>query len=133
MANDTFSVLVLAAGKATRFKSGRSKLLHHLAGRPLGEYALRAAFASGAQELYMVVGHQAAEVQSAFARPGLSFIRQEQQFGTGHAVLMAKEALERSSAKSIVIMVGDAPLLSAETLRRLADTHASRRAALTIL
>ena len=133
MTKDSFGVLVLAAGKATRFKSARSKLLHRLAGTPLGEYALRAAFGSGAEEVYMVVGHQADEVRRAFERPGLSFIEQKEQLGTGHALLRARDRLERSSASHLIVMVGDAPLLSADTLRNLADTHRGRRAAATIL
>lgn len=133
MAKDAFSVLVLAAGKATRFKSGRSKLLHQLAGRPLGEYALRTALASGAEEVYMVVGHQAADVQKAFARPHLTFIEQKEQLGTGHALLIAREKLERSPSEDVAVLVGDAPLLQPETLRKLVDAHRSRRAAATIL
>jgi bifunctional UDP-N-acetylglucosamine pyrophosphorylase / glucosamine-1-phosphate N-acetyltransferase len=133
MAKHGFSVLILAAGKATRFKSERSKLLHELAGRPLGEYALRAAFSSGAEEIYMVVGHQAGEVEKAFAGPGLTFVEQKEQLGTGHAVLIARERLESSNSDHVVVMVGDVPLLTSQTLRGLVDTHRSRRAAATIL
>src|SRR5439155_410575 len=80
---DGFSVLLLAAGKATRFKSEHSKVLHRLAGRPLGEYALRTALAAGPKRAYMVVGHEAEEVRQTFARPGLTFIEQKQQLDTG--------------------------------------------------
>src|SRR5580698_10092259 len=133
MSKSTFSVLVLAAGKATRFKSACSKLLHRLAGRLLGEYGLRTAFSSGAEEVYMVIGHQAAEVEKAFARPGLAFVRQKEQLGTGHAVLMARDHLERSASDQVVVMVGDAPLLRPDTLQNLVDTHRKKRAAATIL
>ncbi|HEY6293480.1 MAG TPA: bifunctional UDP-N-acetylglucosamine diphosphorylase/glucosamine-1-phosphate N-acetyltransferase GlmU [Terriglobia bacterium] len=133
MTKGGFSVLILAAGKATRFKSERSKLLHRLAGRWLGEYALRTAFSSGATEVYMVVGHQSGEVQKAFARPGVTFIEQKQQLGTGHALMVAREELERSSSADLAVLVGDAPLLLPDTLRHLIDTHRRRRAAATIL
>jgi bifunctional UDP-N-acetylglucosamine pyrophosphorylase / glucosamine-1-phosphate N-acetyltransferase len=133
MANDGFSILILAAGKATRFKSDRSKLLHRLAGRPLGEYALRTAFACGPQQVYMVVGHQASELQKEFARPGLTFIEQTEQLGTGHALIVAKGELERSASAHLVVVVGDAPLLSSDTLRDLVETHHKRHAAVTIL
>ena len=133
MAKGGFSVLILAAGKATRFKSGRSKLLHRLAGRPLGEYALRSAFATKPRQVYMVVGHQADAVWTAFARPGLTFIEQREQLGTGHALIASRQELERSTSNDIAVMVGDVPLLSADTLRNLIDTHRKRRAAVTIL
>src|SRR5215469_10945485 len=100
MTNKGFSIVILAAGKATRFKSDRSKLLHRLAGRPLGEYALRTALACGPEHLYMVVGHQADDVRKEFARPGLTFVEQRQQLGTGHALMMAKHELERSATSA---------------------------------
>jgi bifunctional UDP-N-acetylglucosamine pyrophosphorylase / glucosamine-1-phosphate N-acetyltransferase len=133
MAEAGFSVLILAAGKATRFKSSRSKLLHPLAGRPLGEYVLCAAVNAGPDQVYMVVGHQAERVREAFARPGLTFVEQTQQLGTGHAVMAARELLERSSSRELVVLVGDAPLLSSGTLRRLVGYHRQKRAAATAL
>ena len=69
MAEQGFAVLILAAGKATRFKSEHSKVLHRLAGRPLGAYLLETALEAGPESLYMIVGHEAEEVQKAFARP----------------------------------------------------------------
>jgi bifunctional UDP-N-acetylglucosamine pyrophosphorylase/glucosamine-1-phosphate N-acetyltransferase len=133
MSDAGFSVLILAAGKATRFKSERSKLLHRLAGRPLGEYALRAAFAAGPDHVYMVVGHQAEAVRETFARPGLTFIEQREQLGTGHALIISRDELARSTADDLVVLVGDAPLVSAELLSSLAETHRKRRAAVTIV
>ena len=132
-ANKGFSILILAAGKATRFKSERSKLLHRLAGLPLGEYVLRAAFSCGPEQCYMVVGHQADAVRKQFARPGLTFIEQTEQLGTGHAMLIARPEMERSRAADVAVLVGDAPLLSADTLKNLVAAHRARRAAATIL
>lgn len=133
MSDAGFSVLILAAGKATRFKSERSKLLHRLAGRPLGEYVLRAAFAAGPDRVYMVVGHQAEAVRETFARPGLTFIEQREQLGTGHALIISRDELARSTADDLVVLVGDAPLVSAELLSSLAESHRKRRAAVTIV
>src|SRR5690242_15402355 len=116
MAQEPFSVLLLAAGKATRFKSEYSKLLHRVAGRPLGEYLLRAALSAGPERAYMVVGHGAQEVRKAFARPGLTFVEQVEQLGTGHALMVARDALERCPSPALVVLVGDAPLLRAETI-----------------
>jgi bifunctional UDP-N-acetylglucosamine pyrophosphorylase / glucosamine-1-phosphate N-acetyltransferase len=133
MAKHGFSVLILAAGKATRFKSERSKLLHRLAGRLLGEYALRTAFACGPEQVYMVIGHQADDLRKEFSRPGLTFVEQREQLGTGHALMVARSELDRSSSADLAVVVGDAPLLTPDTLGHLVETHRKRRAAVTIL
>jgi bifunctional UDP-N-acetylglucosamine pyrophosphorylase/glucosamine-1-phosphate N-acetyltransferase len=133
MSEQNFSVLILAAGKATRFKSEHSKMLHRLAGRLLGEYIVEAAQRAGPDCLYMIVGHEREEVRKAFARPGLVFIEQLEQLGTGHAVMTARPELERCTSPTVLALVGDAPLLRPETLRNLVETHRQARAAATIL
>jgi bifunctional UDP-N-acetylglucosamine pyrophosphorylase / glucosamine-1-phosphate N-acetyltransferase len=133
MAERNFSVLILAAGKATRFKSEHSKMLHQLAGRPLGEYALQTALAVGAERTYLVIGHEAEAVRNTFARPGLTFVEQKEQLGTGHAVMVASKALENCFSPTLVTLVGDAPLLRPETLRALVEAHAKARATATVL
>jgi bifunctional UDP-N-acetylglucosamine pyrophosphorylase/glucosamine-1-phosphate N-acetyltransferase len=133
MADQKFSILILAAGKATRFKSEHSKMLHRLAGRLLGEHILRAAQGAGPECLYMIIGHEAEEMRKAFARPGLVFIEQTEQMGTGHAVMMAREELEKCSSDAVLVLVGDAPLLRPETLVHLVEIHRKARAAATIL
>ena len=133
MAGHDFSVLILAAGKATRFKSEHSKMLHRLAGRPLGEYVLKTAAAAKPQRTYMVIGYEADEVRKAFARPGLTFIEQKEQLGTGHALLVARTELERCPSPTLVVVVADAPLLRAETLHALVEAHEKARAAATVL
>jgi bifunctional UDP-N-acetylglucosamine pyrophosphorylase/glucosamine-1-phosphate N-acetyltransferase len=133
MAGHDFSVLILAAGKATRFKSEHSKMLHRLAGRSLGEYVLKTAAAVKPQRTYLVIGYEADEVRKAFARPGLTFIEQKEQLGTGHALLVARTELERCPSSTLVVVVGDAPLLRAETLHALVEAHEKARAAATVL
>jgi bifunctional UDP-N-acetylglucosamine pyrophosphorylase/glucosamine-1-phosphate N-acetyltransferase len=128
-----FSVVILAAGKATRFKSERPKVLHRLAGRLLGDYVIRAAQAARPQRTYLIIGHQGEEVRQAFDRPGVRFIRQEEQLGTGHALLVAKAELEQCPSPNLVVLVGDAPLLRSETIRALVSAHVRRKAALTVL
>jgi bifunctional UDP-N-acetylglucosamine pyrophosphorylase/glucosamine-1-phosphate N-acetyltransferase len=81
----------------------------------------------------MVVGHEAEEVRGAFARPGLTFIEQKEQLGTGHALLVARAALECCPSSTLAVVVGDTPLLRAETLRALVEAHGKARAAATIL
>jgi bifunctional UDP-N-acetylglucosamine pyrophosphorylase / glucosamine-1-phosphate N-acetyltransferase len=133
MVEAKFSVLILAAGKATRFKSEHSKMLHRLAGRPLGEYVLRTAMTLHPSETWMVIGHEADEVRKTFERPGLAFVEQKEQRGTGHAVMAAREELARSASQQVLILVGDAPLLEVETVMGLAAAHADARAAATVL
>jgi len=133
MSEQNFSILVLAAGKATRFKSEHSKMLHRLAGRLLGEYVLQAAQDAGPDRLYMIIGHEGDEVRKAFARPGLVFIEQKEQLGTGHAVMTARAELEKCPSPTVLVLVGDAPLLRPETLTHLVEIHRKARAAATIL
>ena len=133
MAKQGFAVLILAAGKATRFKSEHPKVLHRLAGRPLGAYVLEAASGAHPDGLYMIIGHEAGEVQKTFERPGLGFIEQKEQLGTGHALLMARPELQRMSCAEVIALVGDAPLLRVETLQALVQTHRKARAAATVL
>ncbi|MGO8734000.1 MAG: bifunctional UDP-N-acetylglucosamine diphosphorylase/glucosamine-1-phosphate N-acetyltransferase GlmU [Terriglobia bacterium] len=133
MSEQNFSILMLAAGKATRFKSEHSKMLHRLAGRLLGEYIVQAAQGAGPDCLYMVIGHKREEVRKAFERPGLTFIAQNEQLGTGHAVMVARPELEKCASPTVVVLVGDAPLLHSETLLKLVDAHRQARAACTIL
>ena len=131
--HDEFSILVLGAGKATRFKSAYPKLMHPLAGRLLGEYVLRAAAAAGAERVYMIIGHQADAMRKAFARDGLEFIEQKEQLGTGHALMVARPEIEACPSGLVVALVGDVPNLRPETLSALVATHRSERAACTIL
>ena len=133
MSEQNFSILILAAGKATRFKSEHSKMLHRLGGRLLGEHILRAAQGAGPDCLYMIIGHEGEEVRKTFARPGLVFIEQKEQLGTGHAVKIARSEIEKCPSPTVLVLVGDAPLLRSETLLKLVETHRQARAAATIL
>ncbi len=126
-------MLILAAGKATRFKSEHSKMLHRLAGCPLGEYIMRTALAARPDQVYMVVGHEAAEVRKTFDRPGITFVEQKEQLGTGHALMVARSEIERCGSATLVVLVGDSPLLKAETLDGLIHAHEKARAAATVL
>ncbi len=118
------AAIVLAAGKGTRMKTSRAKVLHEVCGRPLAWYPVRRALDIGADPVVVVVGHQASEVELALRRhlPGapLRFALQKEQLGTAHAVRSARGAL-RGFEGEVVILSGDAPLLRAETLRAVAD------------
>ena len=112
------TVLILAAGAGTRMKSKKAKVLHQVGGLPMLEFVVRAA-RDVSPEVHVVVGHHANEVQDAVE--GVHFIQQEQQLGTGHAVMAARESLQ--NAGDLLILPGDVPLIGPATLRRLADFH----------
>jgi bifunctional UDP-N-acetylglucosamine pyrophosphorylase/glucosamine-1-phosphate N-acetyltransferase len=113
------AAIVLAAGKGTRMKTRRAKVLHPVCGKPMVYFPVKRALEAGASPVVVVVGHQADEVESALraALPGapLRFARQERQLGTAHAVLAAKASL-RGHHGAVVILSGDTPLLTAHTL-----------------
>ena len=133
MPEPKFSTLILAAGKATRFKSEHTKVLHPLAGRPLGDYILRTAQACHPEQMYMVVGHESHRVREAFARDGLIFVVQRQLKGTGDAVMAARPELNDCPSPTVVVLVGDAPMLTPGTLTRLVEIHTQANAAATVL
>ncbi len=123
--------VVLAAGKGTRMKSDLPKVLHPLAGRSLLDHVLDTVAAVGIVHTVVVVGHMADKVEEICGRPGLDFVVQEPQLGTGHAVQVAAPALHGSG--HTVILAGDVPLLRAATLGRLLDGAAAGGAAATVL
>lgn len=126
-------IVVLAAGKGTRMKSAQAKVLHRVAGRPLILHVLATARALTPQSTTVVVGHEADALKRALAeQPGLSFVVQEPQLGTAHALLITATALERERG-TLVLLSGDVPLLSAKTLKMLVERHTSTGAAATVV
>jgi len=123
---------VLAAGRGTRMKSKRPKVLHEVAGRPLLHYPLIALERLGADPAIVVVGYGAAEVQAACSRFGAVFAPQAEQRGTGHAVLCALPQLGDFEGE-VLLLYADLPLLSAETLEGLVRAHRTAGAALSLL
>ncbi len=111
--------IVLAAGEGTRMKSSRAKVLHEVAGLPLVCHAAEAARAAGSSHIALVTGREAQAVEQAVrARsPSVSVHLQAERLGTAHAVLAARHALERGF-DDVLVLFGDTPLLTAETLRR---------------
>jgi bifunctional UDP-N-acetylglucosamine pyrophosphorylase / glucosamine-1-phosphate N-acetyltransferase len=127
------AALILAAGKGTRMKSDLIKVLHEVAGQPMVCWPLAAAREAGAEEMVVVVGHQAEQVQRVLSgEAGLRIALQEEQLGTGHAVACGLPALSGNST-TVLILCGDTPLLTGVTLQRLALTHHSSKAAVTVL
>ena len=131
MASNDFAVVVLAAGKGTRLKSNVAKVLHRVGGHTLVEHVVQACKGSGARRICVVVGHQAEEVAAIVTPMGAKTVLQQPQRGTGHAVLIARRAI--GSAKYVMVLPGDAPLVRAETLKTLMRTHVQSGAAATLL
>jgi len=125
-------VVVLAAGQGTRMKSNLPKVLHPLGGRPLFLHVLRTAQRLNPNPVAIVIGHGAEAVRSAYAGNDVVWILQEQQRGTGHAVLCAKEAFKEFKGE-VIILSGDVPFIREQTLLMLVAHHRSRSAALTLL
>ncbi len=134
-------ILILAAGLGTRMRSRTAKVLHKLGGRPLIAHACHTATALSPRRIYVVVGHQAEMVeQSVREEPSMSenavsFIKQEEQRGTGDAVSAARRELQDANS-TLLILSGDVPLVRAETLGALVHQHRTHRghgAACTIL
>src|SRR5262245_35215365 len=116
MSPPSVHIVILAAGKGTRMKSEQPKVLHRVAGLPMIEYVLGAAAALHPRTTTLVVGHQAAAVQAALGgRRGLSIVVQEPQLGTGHALLVTEPTLDGCTG-TLVLLSGDVPLLSRQTL-----------------
>jgi len=128
--------VVLAAGKGTRMKSDLPKVMHPAAGRPMVEWVVDAAFAAGATEVTLVVGHGAELVRARFAghphAARIRFARQEPQLGTGHAVDMARPILAEGPDGEVLVLCGDGPLIRPETLATLLARHRATRAAATL-
>ena len=126
-------IVVLAAGKGTRMKSALPKVLHRVAGLPLIDYVLTGAATLQPRSTTIVIGHQAEALQRALrGRENVTFVVQEPQLGTAHALLQAESAL-RGATGLLILLSGDVPLLSSNTMQRLVDRHVSREAAATVV
>ncbi|QMV17491.1 UDP-N-acetylglucosamine diphosphorylase/glucosamine-1-phosphate N-acetyltransferase [Granulicella sp. 5B5] len=130
-------VVILAAGKGTRLKSRRPKVLHAIGGRALLEHVIDAAkTVAPAEEIFCIVGHEAERVKAAVERTGVGFVLQAEQLGTGHALQMVKAEFALSGAappKNLLVLSGDVPLIKTETLQRMIAFHHEQKASMTIL
>ncbi|MBI5368271.1 MAG: bifunctional N-acetylglucosamine-1-phosphate uridyltransferase/glucosamine-1-phosphate acetyltransferase [Planctomycetes bacterium] len=126
------AAVILAAGKGTRMISERAKVLHELAGRPMLAHVIDAVTGAGISAVHVVVGYQSEQVRAHCKGVPALFIEQAERRGTGHALLMADPLLSEID-RPILVLCGDAPLVRAETLRRLLEVHTAAAAACTIL
>jgi bifunctional UDP-N-acetylglucosamine pyrophosphorylase/glucosamine-1-phosphate N-acetyltransferase len=122
----------MAAGKGTRLKSKHPKVLHEVGGKPLLAHVIAAAMnVVPARDVFAIIGHEADRVRQAVADTGIGFVLQAEQRGTGHALMVAREAL--ADYDQVIVLSGDAPLIAPETIKKLHDFHRSNRPAMTIL
>ncbi|MFG2139637.1 bifunctional UDP-N-acetylglucosamine diphosphorylase/glucosamine-1-phosphate N-acetyltransferase GlmU [Streptomyces sp. NPDC048650] len=137
-ANRPAAVVVLAAGEGTRMKSATPKVLHPICGRSLVGHVVAASRELNPEHLVVVVGHAREQVQAHLSEvdPAIRSAVQHEQRGTGHAVRVGLEELVEKGAAldgTVVVVCGDTPLLTGETLRRLSDTHSADGNAVTVL
>jgi len=122
----------MAAGKGTRLKSQLPKVLHEVGGKPLLEHVIRAAVQIvPASDVFAIIGHEAERVRESVKQTGINFVLQTEQRGTGHALMVAREAL--AGYDYVIVLSGDAPLITPETIRNMRDFHLQERASMTLL
>jgi len=127
-----FAIVIMAAGKGTRLKSKRAKVLHEIGGQPLLAHVIKAARQiAPPSDVYVIVGHQADKVRSAVGPLGVKFVSQAEQRGTGHAVMCARDQVR--GYKNILVLSGDVPLIQPDTIARVRDFHLAKKAAMTVL
>ncbi len=127
-----FAIAILAAGKGTRLKSKRPKVLHQVGGKALLQHVIdAAAHVVAPQDIFVIVGHQADAVEQAMAHNGVQFVLQAEQRGTGHAVQCLAASIV--GYDDLLVLSGDVPLMTTETITSVRDFHLAQKAAMTIL
>lgn len=128
---DQLKAVILAAGKGTRMKSDLPKVVHTIEGKCLVDYAIEAAQGAGASDICLVVGYKYEVVRETILHQNVRFVLQEEQLGTGHAVRCAKDFLGDDG--ETMILFGDTPLITSDTLKRLQEYHRKNGNAVTVL
>ena len=126
------ALVIMAAGKGTRLRTRRPKVLHEVGGKALLSHVIATASRLAEREdIYVVIGHEAERVREAVGGTGVRFVEQTEQRGTGHAIQCARDAIAKYD--HILVLSGDVPLISAETLQHLMTMHLAQGAAMSIL
>ena len=112
----SFTAIILAAGKGTRMKSQLPKVMHKIAGKPMLGWVIEAAQTAGASQILPVIGHGRELIENWLG--DISAAHQEQQLGTGHAVLAAKAHI-KDPHKPVIVLFGDTPLITSKTINTL--------------
>ncbi len=124
----------MAAGKGTRLKSKHPKVLHEIGGKPILAHVIATAQnVVPAQDIFVIIGHEAERVREAVAGSGVNFLLQAEQRGTGHALMVTRDAIADKHYDHVIVLSGDAPLITAETIKRLGKFHIAQKATMTLL
>ncbi len=126
------AAVILAAGQGTRMKSDLPKVLHSIDDRPMVSFVVDSVRECSPDRTVVVIGYRADLVREALREDGVEFVLQEEQLGTGHAVMQCEEALSGIEG-TVMVLNGDVPCLRADTLRAFAAFHAEQNAAGTVL
>ncbi|CAG36466.1 bifunctional UDP-N-acetylglucosamine diphosphorylase/glucosamine-1-phosphate N-acetyltransferase GlmU [Desulfotalea psychrophila] len=126
------AIVILAAGKGTRMKSELAKVLHPVFGRPMIQHVLASTAGLPSDKRIIIIGHQRHAVREALADDACTFVVQEEQLGTAHAVLTAKEAIA-DDCEDVMILCGDTPLISGQSLEEMYDRHRTNSATVTLM
>ena len=129
---NNFSTIIMAAGKGTRMKSDLAKVLHTINGRPMVHYVIDLAKEVGTEKIILVIGHQKEKVIEVCKNSGVEFAIQSEQLGTGHAVKITEDLFENYIG-NILVLSGDVPLLTIQTIKTLIQKHFSSDAMATLL
>ncbi len=126
------NVVILAAGQGTRMKSDVPKVLHRVLDKTMVGYVIEASQEAGAEDICVVVGHQSAMVKNTIKDlyDNIKFAVQKEQLGTGHAVMQAGDFIKEGN---ILVLCGDTPLITAETVKKLCDVHESSGNSVTVV
>ncbi len=126
------AAVILAAGQGVRMKSRTAKVLHPLLGTPVLRYVLDAVAGAGIRDVTVVIGHQADDVRKSLAGRDLRFVVQTERRGTADALRRCEETLS-GFAGDLLVLCGDVPLLTTDTIRRFMEEHRQRQAAVSVL
>jgi UDP-N-acetylglucosamine diphosphorylase/glucosamine-1-phosphate N-acetyltransferase len=126
------AIIILAAGKGVRMKSDLPKVFHKINNKPMLQYVLETVQELSPSRTVIIVGHKRELLMEYFKKWPVEFATQDQQLGTGHAVLQAEQLLKDFKG-NVLVLAGDVPLISSKTLRDLVDFHDSNNAVITDL
>jgi bifunctional UDP-N-acetylglucosamine pyrophosphorylase / glucosamine-1-phosphate N-acetyltransferase len=129
---ENFAAIILAAGKGTRMKSEKCKVLHPVAGRPMILYTLDAVQSCKPHKVVIIIGHQGEHVKDALSHYEFEFALQEPQLGTGHAV-QSSQTLFQNYSGDVLILCGDTPLITRDSLSKFLDFHKQNESKLSVL
>jgi bifunctional UDP-N-acetylglucosamine pyrophosphorylase / glucosamine-1-phosphate N-acetyltransferase len=132
MTQPPVSAFILAAGLGTRMKSTKAKVLHMVSSKPMIHHVVQTVNSIGFDKVFVVVGHQKEEVMAVLDDFQISFVVQEEQLGTGHAVLCAENQLQDIGG-IVMILNGDVPLISKDSIEKMLAKHQDRKPVLTIM